>query len=126
MAEGIRIHHPILANCTLMIPHPGEERVGQPNRPPKDYTIRLDENGDCIVSETIWMRLTQARDSGLSPHDFTVVNTVANPPAQGIGQGGVSEQHKKMYKQIEDAIQEIAPPGIKPRVARGGNRNQQG
>ena len=124
MAEGIRIHHPTLSSCMLLIPHPGRKDVnGNVLRRPKDYHIRLDANGDCIVSETVWDFLKEARDTGFTSHEFIIVNTVSDPPAQVVGQAGPADE-QRIYKQIQDAIEEIAPPGIKPRVARGGNRNQ--
>lgn len=100
---GVRIHHPELRDCTLLVPHPGDPETG---RRPKDYHIRLDSNGDCIVSETIWQRLKEARDSGLSTHDFIVMNEVKNPPDLKLGFTGPVVQ-RRTYKQMGDAIKEI-------------------
>ena len=107
---GVRIHHPTMKNCTLLIPHPGDPKTG---RAPKDYHIKLDSDGDCIVSETVLQRLLEARRSGLSLHDFVILNEVKDPPTQGVGFQEGTFRSPAMYKQVKDAIEAIAPPGIK-------------
>ena len=80
--SGIRIHHPTKRNCALLIPHPGNG-----TRKPKTYRIVLDTEGDCIVSDTIWQRLQEARAAGW-PHELIIANVVTTPPRQFVG--GVS------------------------------------
>jgi hypothetical protein len=109
---GIRIHHPTLSNCTLVVPHPGGDE-----RRPKDYNIRLDNDGNTIVSETIWQRLNEARLNGFSAHQFIVLNEVADPPTQYVDFGKPPE-YQRMFKQIQDAITELTPQGVKPRIVR--------
>lgn len=79
---GIRIYHPVLRSHILRVPHPGDERTG---RRPKDYFIQLDAEGNCIVSETVWMRLEEARLSGFSQHGLAVLNVVERPPCLQVG-----------------------------------------
>ena len=118
MAEGIRIHHPTLTSCMLEIPHPGRiDENGNVLRRPKNYHIRLDADGNCIVSTTVWDFLKEARDTGFTPHEFIIVNTVANPPAQTVGQAG-SEEQRRVYRQIKEAIHEIAPTGVVGKAVR--------
>ena len=105
---GVRIHHPTMSSCTLLIPHPGDPSTG---RSPKDYHLRLDGDGNCIVSETVWLRLVEARTSGLSPHDFLVLNEVPDPPAQTLGD--VPGDIRRTYRQVRDALAEVTPPGVK-------------
>lgn len=113
MANGIRIRHPdpAMAGQTVLVPHPGDPRTG---RKPKDYYLRLDSDGCVIVSTTIFRRLEEAKACGLSPHKFVYVNTVEDPPTQGIGQ--TPEPHRRIYRQEAEALRELAPPGVKPRV----------
>lgn len=112
MAEGLRIHHPNPAvwGQTVLVPHPGDPRTG---RRPKDYHIRLDSDGNCIVSKVIWKRLEEAKNSGLSPHNFVFVNIVTSPPTQGVGG---QPEHRRLFKQEQDALREIAPPGFTGKV----------
>lgn len=119
--SGLRIHHPDLRNCDLIVPHPGNAQ----GRRPKDYHISIDNEGDAIVSETVWMRLEEARHSGLSPHKFILMNTVLDPPTQGIGVNTdrfiVDTEQKRIYKQMQDVAQEFAPDGVVPRITRKDN-----
>jgi hypothetical protein len=109
--SGLRIHHPTLRDVVLVIPHPGNAQ----GRRPKDYHIHIDNDGDAIVSETVWMRLEEARGSGLSPHKFLLMNTVLDPPTLVIGDGAPTER-KRMYRQMQDIAQEFAPDGVVPRI----------
>lgn len=136
---GVRIHHPSLRNCALLIPHPGDPRrtSQRPDgRRPKDYVIRLDAEGQTIVSETVWRRLQEARKSGLSPHEFIVLNEVANPPTQFVGSlsparvlptlrqlpdGRIIEDgavQTTQGKNVQQVAQEFAPKGFKARLSR--------
>lgn len=112
---GIRIRHPnqTLWGQTVLVPHPGDPRTG---RKPKDYHLRLDNEGCVIVSTTVWRRLEEARSCGLSPHKFVIVNIVEDPPTQGIG--STPEQPRRMFRQEQDALRELAPMGINPRIER--------
>lgn len=116
MAAGLRIHHPDPQTwgATVLVPHPGDPRTG---RNPKDYHLRLDTDGNTIVSATVWQRLLEARASGLSPHPFLVLNEVPEPPTQRIGATG-SEERRRMLRQEAAALRELAPPGTRPRVTR--------
>lgn len=111
---GLRIYHPTLRDCTLIVPHPGDPATG---RKPKDYHVTVDPYGYALVSETVWMRLEQARQSDLSPHAFIVVDTVDNPPTQVIGE--VEGRTTETWHQVRDAVRQIAPPGVRPRIQKG-------
>lgn len=115
MANGIRIHHPNpeVWGQTVIVPHPGDPLTG---RKPKDYHLRLDADGNCIVSTKVWQRLEEARACGLSPHKFTIVNVVGEPPTQRVG--GQPDYQRRMFRQEQNALREIAPNGVKPRVVR--------
>jgi len=114
--SGLRIHHPTLRDCELIISHPGNAD----GRKPKDYQIHIDHEGDAIVSEVVWMRLQEAHGSGLSVHQFVLLNTVMHPPTQriGINEQGVETERRRIYKQIQDVAQEFAPDGVVPRITR--------
>lgn len=117
---GIRIHHGELRNCVLLVPHPGDPRTG---RRPKDYRITLDGDGDCIVSETVWRRLEEARGSGLSPHAFIILNEVADPPAIRLGAPGETAGNAgkvRTYRQTPDGVTDEELLSIAQQVAKGG------
>lgn len=118
--SGLRIHHPELRNCVLIIPHPGGN-----GRKPKDIHITIDNEGDSIVSETVWQHLKEARASALSVHDFILMNTVLYPPTLRIGvntdERTVDQTHTRIYKQIRDIAQEFAPDGTTPRITQKDN-----
>jgi len=109
--SGVRIHHPTHKNCIMLVPHPGEFRRGlkiyNKGRKAKDYRIVLDAEGNCIVSETIWQRLQEAK----AP--FIILNTVENPPPQYLNMREGTYEIPATYRQLQDAIKEIAPPGVK-------------
>lgn len=117
---GLRIHHPELRDCKLLVPHPGDARTG---RKPKDYHITIDSEGNAIVSETVWMRLQQARASNLSPHAFLLLNEVADPPMQMVGD--IAGREVRTFRQTPEGVsdaqllsiaQKLAPPGLAPRI----------
>jgi hypothetical protein len=114
---GVRIHHATHINCTILIEHPGEVkslfRTRNKGRKPKEYHIKLDNEGNCIVSETIWQRLQEA-----GVKNFIVLNEVADPPIQYAGLQDGTFVTPAMYKQIGDAIREVAPPGVKTYIRR--------
>ena len=109
---GIRIHHPTLRACTLLVPHPGGG-----DRKAKDYHIRLDGHGNAIVSETVWERLQEARRNGYSDHQLLILNDVPHPPTLRISADVVDEQ--RMFRQIRAAVRELAPRGTNVRIERG-------
>jgi len=117
--SGLRIWHPTLRNCVLIVPHPGNAQ----GRKPKDYHINIDNEGNAIVSERVWQRLEEARRSGLSPHDFWLMNEVLDPPTLriGINDEQVETERKRIYKQVQAVAQEFAPNGVVPRITRKDN-----
>lgn len=114
--SGIRIHHPTLRNCVLLVPHPGEFRRGlkvyNKGRKPKDYRIELDSEGNCIVSDTVWLRLQEARG------DFIILNEVSDPPSQIVGFQEGTVEIPATYKQLNGIAREFAPPGLKTYIGR--------
>lgn len=113
--SGLRIHQTDKDawGCTILIPHPGDPSTG---RKGKDYYLRLDTQGDIIVSETVWMRLQECEKAGFH-HGFVMVNVVENPPP--IVMGATPEQKRRTFKLIDNVLQELAPPGTKGRVVKG-------
>lgn len=109
--SGVRIHHNTHRNCTLLIPHPGELKKGKKlynkGRKPKDYYIRLDNEGNCIVSDTVLKRLKEVNAN------FIVLNEVPDPPSQSLSFKEGSYRSEAVYKEIDGAIKEIAPPGVR-------------
>lgn len=119
---GVRIHHPSARSCVVVVPHPGDPASG---RRPKDYRLRIDADGDTIVSETVWRRLEEARGSGASPHEFFVLNEVAAPPKTRLTVGGSARvDDVPTMRQVGDALAEIAPPGTRVRVERAARRRR--
>lgn len=117
---GIRIHHPQLSSCILLVSHPGDPRTG---RRAKDYPIHLDSEGDSIVSETVWRRLREADAAG-QRHGFIVLNEVPDPPTLMIHQAGPVERRRELRldgdrvvdPDLVRAAQVFAPAGIRPRI----------
>lgn len=112
--SGIRIHHVSERNCRLLIHHPGEIRQGlfkviNKGRKPKDYPINLDNGGNAIVSETVWMRLQEA---GAAKH-FIVLNEVPNPPTLVMGMRDGEYEEPAIKRQLHDAVADIMPPSVK-------------
>lgn len=107
---GIRIHHPTHRNCVMLVPHPGEIKRGfkkiNKGRAPKDYRITLDSEGNSIVSETVWQRLVEAGSN------FLVLNEVLDPPKQTMSSKKGNVYHPAVYKEVKDAVLEIAPAGV--------------
>lgn len=119
--SGIRIHHPSLRSCVLLVPHPGGSGRGS-----KEYHIHLDADGNSIVSLTVWSRLVEARNLG-SPHAFMVLNEVFVPPTLVLARDG-NGLSSRVYRQRSDGIattdlvavaQQFAPKGIVPRITHG-------
>ena len=113
--SGLRIHHPTMANCTLLIRHPGG-----PDRTAKDYPVHLDADGYSIVSDRVWQRLQEA-----SPGEFLLVNEVKDPPTLVIGGAG---RPSRTFRRAPDGIsdselaavaQSFAPSKVmRPRITR--------
>jgi hypothetical protein len=91
MAEGIRIRHhtrrsqmlpvPLLHQPRLNVaayPECGRCRVVHPC---KVVHVDLDAEGTAIVSESVWAQFQRVPNWA----GFRVVNTVSNPPTQGVG-----------------------------------------
>lgn len=117
MAKGLRIHHPTERDVILLIPVPPKTSNGSP----KDVHIHLDEMGDSIVSAGVWEELLYSRTSGLSAHEFIVLNEVLDPPTivAGPGSGGVvkrtmiERQPGTIYDaELQAIAQQFAPKGI--------------
>jgi hypothetical protein len=114
---GVRIFHPSLRGAKLLVHHPGDPRVG---RLPKDYHIVIDSEGYAIVSDTVWERLQQAKAHGFDGQ-FIVMNEVLDPPEQRVGfvEGvEVPTYQVERLSQEEQALRELAPQGVQPRVIR--------
>lgn len=119
---GLRIHHPTHRNCVMLVPHPGEirSRFGKTlnkGRKPKDYRVVLDNDGNCIVSETVWKRLQECGAS------FIVLNEVPDPPNQTLSMQEGSYHQPATYKEIAKAVHEVAPAGVKTFKLMRMNRN---
>ena len=121
---GLRLHHPTLYDTVLMVPHPGGGTI---NRLPKDYKITLDNNGDTIVSKTVWEGLKECKGYGFD-HQLVYVNEIDNPPPQGVGFQPLTElpnvERVGMTREgtpsfIEKMKREgIIPKGVTPKVTR--------
>lgn len=113
---GVRIHHATERNCVLLVPHPGEIkgliRTRNRGRKPKDYRIELDNEGNAIVSDTVWRRLQEAGAN------FIVLNEVPNPPSQIVGFVDGEVATPAVKKEINRAIRDIAPAGVTTYVTR--------
>jgi hypothetical protein len=98
-----------------VVPHPGDALTG---RRPKDYVVRLDHEGCCVVSEEVWARLQEARP--FTPHPLVAVNAVEKGPKQIVGMGTeIGDDEPSWMRQERDFLREHAPPGTKVRVTRG-------
>lgn len=121
--SGLRIHHPTMTSCVLIVPHPGDSNTG---RKPKDYPIHLDSEGNSIVSERVWQRLLEAEASGLSSHKFVVLNEVEDPPTIMMTNNDGKVDVVPSFRQEGDEVvfeaqriaQQFAPQGIMPRIVK--------
>lgn len=93
---GIRLHHPVFTNCTYVVeldlPLVYPTHCVECNTPhqKKSIHLRLDQNGDCIVSLDV---LDQLRTRALG--GMEVVNEIQNPPAHRVG--AVSVPKREVY-----------------------------
>jgi hypothetical protein len=92
--SGLRIHHPTLRGCKLIVEHPR-----------KPYHIRIDDDGFCIVSETIWVRLQEAAVANGQPQ-FTLVNEVLEPPVQTL-----FDPNARVYRTFKQVGSEVVDLG---------------
>lgn len=109
---GIRIHHPTLTNCTLLLPHPGDPASG---RKAKDYHLRLDANGDTIVSTTVWERIQEAKRAGFDP-GFVMVNTVEKPPDLVLSDRVASGASRRVRMFEDKVLRDVVPDGATYKV----------
>jgi len=124
MAKGLRIHHPNARSVVLLIPIPA--KTPELGGTPKDIYIHLDENGDSIVSSGVWSELIRAKESGLSAHEFIVLNEVLDPPTIVAGPGMRKPVQKHTAKEqvpgafyntdLQAVAQQFAPKGITARI----------
>lgn len=84
--SGVRLVHPTLRGCVLLVPDPSRPLAGRHTcplcaveHPCKTYHLRLDGEGAVIVSTTVWERLRHL-ETGLR-----AMNGVRRPPALIIG-----------------------------------------
>ena len=78
---GVRLHHVTQRHKTFRMEHYGR-MIKHPDGSlrPKVYDIPIDDGGNCIVSETVWMRIQEAGYG----HEFLIMNEVAQPPSQTL------------------------------------------
>jgi hypothetical protein len=124
MAKGLRIHHPTERNVILLVPLPAKRP--ELGGVPKDMHIHLDENGDSIVSSGVWDDLLLSKESGLSMHEFVILNEVPDPPTILSGPGVRGAQVKRTVKEtqpgtlydteLQAIAQQFAPKGVKARI----------
>lgn len=129
MGKGLRIHHPIERDVILLIPLPAKTPEGSP----KDIHIHLDEEGDSIVSEGVWEELLEAKRSGLSAHEFIVLNEVLDPPTIIAGPRVPNQEKRTRVErrpgtiydaELQAIAQQFAPNGLKTYIAT--NRKEDG
>lgn len=85
---GIRLHHPTLVSATLVVELEKEYHARKPRFCPtceKDHDrkaihLRLDDNGDVIVSPEVYESLKTVYLAGME-----LVNEIEKPPTQLIG-----------------------------------------
>lgn len=113
----VRLHHPTLRSCTYRLWEPGHAHPGAQHgwAKPKMYPLLIDENGDTLVSTTVWYRLQAAGKLGRIEREFIYLNDVPDPPTLRIGgkpgaemstyERGLDDENR----QISEAIKQIAP-----------------
>lgn len=98
------------------------EQVRGATRAAKDYVIALDSAGRSIVSATVWKRLQEAQAVDSNPR-FNLVSEIPDPPTGYAGPGGDNATTTlPVRKQIDGALRDIAPPGVKVTFARSDGR----
>lgn len=109
---GVRIHHPTLRSCTFIIWEAEHTSTGSQGgiRKAKKRPLMIDDNGDTVVSETVWRRLEEAYAAGRTQERFIVLNEVPDPPKLQIGNVSSSNEPMPTFEaQVGDAIRQIAP-----------------
>ena len=110
---GVRIHHPTLRSCTLLLwePEHKDPRSQGGVRKAKKRPLLIDENGDSIVSETVWQRLQQAYAQGrIAAEPFIVLNEIPDPPKLVVSNRSATQHAGPTFEaKIGDAIRQIAP-----------------
>lgn len=135
--SGVRIHHPTARNCVVLLPdegrkiqrfdgagnpvwydqtpslHPVETHPGAPNSKPWRYKsrwVQVDDQGDAIVSLTVWQRIQQL------PHNqWMFLNAVSDPPGQTLGSDAKAVP---VSVQEQRALRDIAPSYVHVSVTR--------
>jgi hypothetical protein len=100
---GVRIHHREKRDCVVQIPHMGRQSAGHP----KLYNVRLDANGDAIVSPTVWQRLQEALGLLGSPSVFLVLDEVRQPPTLHVGRS--TGRTQRVFRIDDGSLREQAP-----------------
>lgn len=131
MAEGIRIRHAVLKACVAIVKVPDYG----PHKVTKSLWLRLDLNGEVIITDPVWQLLQQH-----TPGEWELLNTVLDPPTQHVSETGgrspaeMAEDHTRLVQQahllaewrardeaIRRAVIELAPAGAaSAHVTQGG------
>ena len=108
---GVRLHHREKRDCVVQIPHMGRTTPTGP----KLYNLRLDANGDVIVSATVLQRLREAQ-ALLGVNLFVILDEVKEPPSLLIG--GSQGQVRRVFRFQDGALREQVPQREALHVAR--------
>jgi hypothetical protein len=100
---GVRIHHREKRDCVVQIPHMGRSQAGHP----KVYNVRLDGQGDAIVSPTVWSRLQEALGLLGSPNIFLLLDEVNTPPTLIVGK--TTGRDQRVFRMSEGVMREQTP-----------------
>jgi hypothetical protein len=121
---GLRIHHPTESNVVLLVPVPA--KTPELGGVPKDIRIHLDEEGNSIVSEGVWNELLRAKASGLSSHEFVILNEVSDPPTIMAMSRNQNAPTKRTWREqmpgtlyeteLQAIAQQFAPKGVKAQL----------
>lgn len=107
---GLRLYHPTLRDCVLVIRYPAKTPQGTD----RDRQFVIDADGYCLVSEGVWNGLERERANNGAEHGFIVTNVVAEPPPMRVGDG--VQSHRRTHRLERSALREIAPAGVATRV----------
>lgn len=121
---GIRLHHPTLRSCTLVVELEKEWSSRKPRMCPKcekehdrkAIHLDLDANGDRIVSQEIYESLLTVHLAGME-----YVNEIEKPPTQLIG----AVEQPKIHV-VENRLSESknATPFYKPEISKYKSRDK--
>lgn len=101
---GVRIHHREKHDCIVQIPRPAQ-LAGNPAVAPNN--IRLDINGDAIVSEGVLAELREAFRLLAMPSVFLILDEVKEPPTLIVG--GAPGRPKRVYRMTDGELREQPP-----------------